>query len=159
MDFGSVGSKGKSDGTVVRLADGSGAKTCIQSHQVLVLHNQFIVHFYALSCMPSIALFSLEQSVRNTMKKISVVVAICLPLASLGQVVELSDHSLPRAKVLTWHAKCANGRLGVIRWDPTSTPPQLCAAVQDGSRAEQCVSINPAALNQVVRSVAQDLCK
>ena len=64
------------------------------------------------------------------MKSIILAIVACLPLYGLAQVSGLSDHTRPRAKVQTFHAKCANGRLGVIRFDPTSAPPKVCSAVQ-----------------------------
>lgn len=93
------------------------------------------------------------------MKLIVLAFAACLPLCSLAQVSELSDHTRPRAKVQTFHAKCANGRLGIIRSDPTSTPPKVCAAVQDGSRPEQCSAATSETAAAVSKAMAEALCR
>ena len=93
------------------------------------------------------------------MKLLALAIAVCLPLCTFAQVSELSDHSRPRTKVKTFHAKCANGRLGIIRFDPTSTPPKVCAAVQDGSQLEQCSAATSDNAASVVKAKAEILCR
>ena len=99
---------------------------------------------------------SLEEGL---MKLIILAIAACVPLCGLAQVSELSDHTRPRAKVQTFHAKCASGRLGIIRFDPTGTPPKVCAAVQDGSRVEQCSAATSETAAAVIKATAEDLCR
>jgi hypothetical protein len=75
-----------------------------------------------------------------------------------GQVVRLEDHSLPKAKVRTFHANCASKRFVVIRVDPAN--PQICGASQDTDSHRVCVP--RAAASQVedtVRQLASQLCR
>ena len=82
-----------------------------------------------------------------------------LPVVGSAQVAELSDHSRPRAKVATYHVKCTNGRFGVIRLESAVEPSRVCAAVQDGSRPEQCIGVTAATASATVRASADALCK
>jgi hypothetical protein len=93
------------------------------------------------------------------MKLIVLALAACLPLSGLAQVSELSDHTRPRAKVQTFHAKCANGRISIIRSDPTSTPPTVCLSVQDGSRPEQCSAATPETVTALIKAMAEANCR
>lgn len=92
------------------------------------------------------------------MKLTVVAILACLPLCSIAQVSELSDHTRPRATVRTFHAKCVNGRLGMIRLDPTTIPPTICASVQDGSRPEQCSAQSSGTASRQIRAKAEVLC-
>ena len=92
------------------------------------------------------------------MKLIASAAMVCLvPMVASANVVELSDHSRPRAQVKTYHAKCANGRLVMIRWDPTAHT--ICAAVQDGSQSERCMQATADTAAPAVRNAAVSLCR
>jgi hypothetical protein len=82
-----------------------------------------------------------------------------IPLAASAAVLELADHSRPKAQVRTWHAKCTNGRFGIVRADTTREPTRVCASVQDGSRPEQCLDVAPDAAMKAVRDAAEALCR
>lgn len=78
---------------------------------------------------------------------------------SWGQVINVSNHSLPGAKVATYHVKCVGGRLGIIRLDSILEPRTVCAAVQDGSKPEVCVAVSKTNALPVVDSSAAALCR
>lgn len=93
------------------------------------------------------------------MKLTVLVIAGFLPLCGVAQVIELTDHTRPRAKVQTFHVKCANGRLGFIRLDQTKVPLSVCASVQDGSHIEKCTIVASKTASQAVRSIAESVCQ
>jgi hypothetical protein len=76
-----------------------------------------------------------------------------------AQVVTLTDASLSRAKVRTFHARCADGRFGVIRVEPTTRPVRVCASAQDGTDREACADVAPDAAEAQVRRFAETLCR
>ena len=53
----------------------------------------------------------------------------------------IEDHSLPRAVIKTFHVKCSNGRLGMVRYDTRTEPTRMCVSVTDGSSAQRCVNV------------------
>jgi hypothetical protein len=62
-------------------------------------------------------------------------------LGTAASAQTLEDHTLPRSAIRTWHVKCPNGRLGLIRYDTRLNRPMVCAAVQDGSVPMSCVVV------------------
>jgi hypothetical protein len=62
-------------------------------------------------------------------------------LASTAQAQTIEDHSLPRSAIKTFHVQCPSGRLGMVRYDTRTEPTKMCVSVQDGSRAQSCVSV------------------
>jgi hypothetical protein len=69
------------------------------------------------------------------------VVAISFSLVSFAQAQTIEDHSLPKSAIKTFHVKCSNGRLGMVRYDTRTEPAKMCVSVQDGSRAQSCVNV------------------
>ena len=71
--------------------------------------------------------------------------AIAVVTIGLGmgnaQAQTIEDHSLPRSVIKTFHVKCGNGRLGMVRYDTRPEPTKMCVSVQDGSRAQSCVNV------------------
>ena len=84
---------------------------------------------------------------------------VALPFSAGSAVIELADHSLAKAQVRTFHAKCSNGRFGVVRADTKRQPVRVCASVQDGSRPEQCLETASDAVAAAVRQAAEALCR
>jgi hypothetical protein len=68
-------------------------------------------------------------------------IAICAVGLGSAQAQTIEDHSLPRSAIKTFHVKCSNGRLGMVRYDTRPEPTKMCVSVQDGSRAQSCVNV------------------
>ena len=62
-------------------------------------------------------------------------------LATTTQALTIEDHSLPKSAIKTFHVKCSNARLGMVRYDTRKEPTKMCVSVQDGSRAQSCVNV------------------
>ena len=68
-------------------------------------------------------------------------VAFGLSLVSFAQAQTIEDHSLPKSAIKTFHVKCSNARLGMVRYDTRTEPTKMCVSVQDGSRVQSCVNV------------------
>ncbi len=68
-------------------------------------------------------------------------VAFGLSLVSFAQAQTIEDHSLPKSAIKTFHVKCGNARLGMVRYDTRTEPTKMCVSVQDGSRPQSCVNV------------------
>jgi hypothetical protein len=77
--------------------------------------------------------------------------------SALAQTIE--DHSLPRSAIKTFHVKCSNGRLGMVRYDTRPEPTKMCVSVQDGSRVQSCVNVTQQQAPQHVNVLGQWLCQ
>ena len=88
---------------------------------------------------------SLGASATNTRlnKGHLALLAMAVFTAGLGsaQAQTIEDHSLPRSVIKTFHVKCGNGRLGMVRYDTRPEPTKMCVSVQDGSRVQSCVDV------------------
>ena len=96
----------------------------------------------------------------KTLNAAAAAVALAAALSAPGasaQVIE--DHSLPRSAVKTYHVKCPNGRLAMVRYDTRQEPARVCASVQDGSRAQQCARIAQEQIGQKLSGIAQAACR
>jgi hypothetical protein len=60
-----------------------------------------------------------------------------IPARALANLV----NSLPKSAIKTFHVKCSNGRLGMVRYDTRTEPTKMCVSVQDASRAQSCVTV------------------
>ena len=70
----------------------------------------------------------------------------------------IEDHSLPRSVIKTFHVKCGNGRLGMVRYDTRTEPTKMCVSVQDGSRVQSCVNLTQQQAVQHVNVLAGWAC-
>ena len=64
-----------------------------------------------------------------------------LSLDTLAHAQTIEDHSLPKSAIKAFHVKCSNARLGMVRYDTRTEPTKICVSVQDGSRAQGCVTV------------------
>lgn len=71
----------------------------------------------------------------------------------------IEDHSLPKSVIKTYHVKCGNGRLGIVRYDTRQDPTRVCTSVQDGSKAPTCTSAPSQEIGARVRDAAQQVCR
>lgn len=71
----------------------------------------------------------------------------------------IEDHSLPKSVIKTYHVKCGNGRLGIVRYDTRQDPARVCSSVQDGSKAPTCTSVPSQEIGARVRDAAQQVCR
>ena len=70
--------------------------------------------------------------------------------------VAISEHTLPKAVIRTFHAQCQADALAIIRFDPAS--PEVCGELQASQPRRVCMpkgSTDPLA---VVGKVAEKLC-
>ena len=67
------------------------------------------------------------------------ILSLGLGTGVLAQTIE--DHSLPKSAIKTFHVKCSNARLGMVRYDTRTEPTKMCVSVQDGSRPQSCVNV------------------
>lgn len=104
-----------------------------------------------------------KNEMRISPAKCALAVVAALVVAALGvnparaQTVE--DHSLPKSAVKTYHVKCGNGRLGMVRYDTRKSPVNMCVSVQDGSRPQSCVNVTLQQAPQQVKRLAQWVCQ
>jgi hypothetical protein len=66
---------------------------------------------------------------------------LSLGLTATAQAQTIEDHSLPKSAIKTFHFKCISARLGMVRYDTRTEPTKMCVSVQDGSRAQSCVTV------------------
>ena len=73
--------------------------------------------------------------------KALVVIALLTAMLDSIQAQTIEDHSLPKSDIKTFHVKCSSDRLGMVRYDARTEPTKICVSVQDGSRAQGCVTV------------------
>lgn len=78
---------------------------------------------------------------------------------ALSSGTKVEDHSLANSVIKTFHVKCSNGRLGMIRYDVRSDPVKMCVSVQDGSRPQSCVTVTPAQVAPHTQTLANWVCQ
>lgn len=76
--------------------------------------------------------------------------------AAGGTVVSVTDHSLPKATIRTYHALCQPQRLVIIRVDPAA--PTVCGDSQDTGQSRVCLPKSAANPEETVKQVAVRLC-
>jgi len=86
------------------------------------------------------------------------VMSLCC-LASSAFAQRLEDHSLPRSAIKTWHVKCPNGRLAMIRYDTRADPVRVCVMVQDGSRPQACVMASQQTAQLQAQAMGVSVCQ
>lgn len=82
-----------------------------------------------------------KRAVTVTATAAVIAVALALSLATLTHAQTIEDHSLPKSAIKTFHVKCSNARLGMVRYDTRTEPTKMCVSVQDGSRPQSCVNV------------------
>ncbi len=70
-----------------------------------------------------------------------VMATLSLGLSTGARAQTIEDHSLPKSAIKTFHVKCSNARLGMVRYDTRTEPTKMCVSVQDGSRPQSCVNV------------------
>jgi hypothetical protein len=88
-----------------------------------------------------------------------VAVAVFTLATGSAQAQTIEDHSLPKSAIKTFHVKCGNGRLGMVRYDTRPEPIKMCVSVQDGSRAQSCVSVSQQQAPQHVNVLGAWVCQ
>ena len=78
-----------------------------------------------------------------------------IPACALANLV----NSLPKPAIKTFHVKCSSGRLGMVRYDTRAEPTKMCVSVQDGSRAQSCVTVTQQQAPGHVNVLGQWLCQ
>ena len=66
---------------------------------------------------------------------------LSLRLSTGAHAQTIEDHSLSKSAIKTFHIKCSNARLGMVRYDTRTEPTKMCVSVQDGSRPQSCVNV------------------
>lgn len=72
---------------------------------------------------------------------------------------QFEDHSLQRSAIKTWHVKCPNGRLGMVRYDTRIEPTRMCVSVQDDSRKQTCAEVPLAKALEQVNALGVSVCQ
>jgi hypothetical protein len=80
-------------------------------------------------------------AIARTAAAATTAVMLSLGLTATAQAQTIEDHSLPKSAIKTFHVKCSSGRLGMVRYDTRTEPTKMCVSVQDGSRAQSCVTV------------------
>ena len=79
--------------------------------------------------------------------------------AAIAQVQTIEDHSLPKSAIKTFHVKCGNARLGMVRYDTRTEPTKMCVSMQDGSRPQSCVNVTQQQAPGHVKVLGQWVCQ
>ncbi len=88
-----------------------------------------------------------------------VAVAVFTLATGSAQAQTIEDHSLPKSAIKTFHVKCSNGRLGMVRYDTRPEPTKMCVSVQDGSRVQSCVNVTQQQAPQHVKVLGAWVCQ